>query len=119
MSLFFICLSVAHSKPSDNITELFRNADTVRSSDPIAFNQYLLEIKQNSQLLTEDQQEQLRFYESYAKAYSGDYEGAVKDLQSIIHISSNNLIKFRARTSLVNIFTSQEITKSPSLMYRR
>ena len=104
MSLFFFCLSVAHSNPPVNIKDLFRSADTVRSSDPAAFNEYLFEIKKNSQLLTVDQKEQLLFYESYAKAYSGDYEGAVKDLQSIIHNSSNNLIKFRAKTSLVNIF---------------
>lgn len=104
MSLFFICLSVAQSKPTVNIAELFRNADNVRSSDPASFNQYLLEIKQNSQLLTKDQQEHLLFFESYAKAYSGDYEGASKDLQSIIDASSNKLIRFRARTSLVNIF---------------
>lgn len=104
VSLFLLCFSVAQSSQPSNIAELFRSADTVRSSDPTAFNQYLDEIKQYAQQLTDEQQEHLQFFEGYAKAYSGDYEGAIKELQAITLSSSNNLIKFRARTSLVNIF---------------
>lgn len=104
LSLFFYSTSEASTAQATSLEELFKAADTTRSSDPKAFNQYLGEIKRNSDSLTQQQQELLWFYESYAKAYSGDYEGAISDLQYLIESSNSELMKFRVRTSLVNIF---------------
>ncbi|HEY9030353.1 MAG TPA: GGDEF domain-containing protein [Kangiella sp.] len=104
LSLFFYSSAEASNAQATSLDELFKAADTIRSSDPKAFNQYLGEIKRSSDSLSEQQQELLWFYESYAKAYSGNYEGAINDLQSLIESSNSELMKFRVRTSLVNIF---------------
>ncbi|MHC9509584.1 tetratricopeptide repeat-containing diguanylate cyclase [Kangiella sp. M94] len=104
LSLFFYSTSEASTAQVTSLEELFKAADTTRSSDPKAFNQYLGEIKRSSDSLTQQQQELLWFYESYAKAYSGNYEGAINDLKSLIESSNSKLMKFRVRTSLVNIF---------------
>ncbi len=86
------------------LSEQLEQADQIKSSDPLRFQELLSDIKLHGDKLQKEQQLQLTFLESYSKAYSGDYEGAINGLEVVLNQSTNKTLRFRARTSLVNIF---------------
>lgn len=87
-----------------NFFQQLDRADQIKSSNPELFQEILNDLKNHSDKLETEQQLHLLYLESYSEAYSGGYEEAIKGLNAVLHQSNNKILKFRARTSLVNIY---------------
>ncbi|MEO8670842.1 MAG: GGDEF domain-containing protein [Tahibacter sp.] len=83
--------------------DLLSKADVVKSSDPRQFREILDQLASATQLLSAQQQSQLRYLQAWNFAYAGDYETAVPLLQSIIAEPGDLTLRFRAGVTIVNV----------------
>lgn len=86
------------------LSEQLNHADQIKSSDPALFEELLSQIKLQSDKLTKEERFQFVYLDSYSKAYSGQYDDAIEGFETVLNSSTNQTLRFRARTSLVNIF---------------
>jgi len=87
------------------VSELLRQAEAVRSSDPARFDALLNQVAARKQELAVAQNEQLAYLQAYRLAFAGDYESAIPRLKDLNNDSPDTDTRFRAGSLLVNIYS--------------
>lgn len=88
------------SAPS--VEQLLEQAEAARSADPARFAVLLQQLDQHASQSTQSQREQLRYLNTYRKAYGGDFKGAIADLNDLFNNASDSTVRFKAAAFLVN-----------------
>jgi diguanylate cyclase (GGDEF)-like protein len=101
-----LCLLTSPSGASQPIEALLERAEKVRSSDPQAFRQLLDQLNAQAQQATLSQQEQLRYLNAYALAFSGQHEQAIQEARRLVASSEDVDLKYRAGALIVNSYAS-------------
>jgi len=99
--LLFASISLAAPPVSD----LLRQAETIRSADPARFDSLLEQVAARKRELDVAQAQQLAYLQAYRLAFAGDYEAAVPRLKELISDSPDTDVRFRAGSLLVNIYS--------------
>jgi len=96
---------IAMAYGQTSIDDKLSQADQVATSDPELFASLLQEIKRNDKQLSTQQQHLLDFLVAQQLIFHSEYQAAIVSIKSIINSDTNTLLKFRAKLSLINIFT--------------
>lgn len=104
LSLFCFLYSSIIFSSTQSLEQKLKVADQIKSSDPVYFNEILADLSGYKEQLKKEQLLQLQYLDSYSKAYRGEYDPAIKGYLEVINESEDKSLRFRARTSLVNIF---------------
>jgi diguanylate cyclase (GGDEF)-like protein len=94
----------AFSSESINIDKQLKEADSIRSSDSTKFSNILSKIKKHNDILSSDQQHYLNYLLAYQHSFSGQFEKSIAIYKKIINSNANIELKFRANSSIVNIY---------------
>ncbi len=87
-----------------SLEALIAKADIIKSTDPSQFFKLIADIKLSSADLNAEQLDMLKYFESYGDAYNGEFAKAIKGFNDLLNNSNSQIIKFRAKISLVNIY---------------
>jgi diguanylate cyclase len=79
-------------------------ADSVRTENPTQFNQLLIELENNLNNASTEQQEQFRYLQAYQVAYSGQHNLAIQKANAIFERSKNIAVKYRSGLLAVNSY---------------
>ncbi|TCV94828.1 diguanylate cyclase (GGDEF)-like protein [Luteibacter rhizovicinus] len=93
----------AVASTADNPASQLTHADSIKTSDHVAFVEIIDRLERNPATLSPSQQWHLRYLIAWQDAYGGDYEGATTQLNAIAERSPDAVLRFRARATLVNI----------------
>lgn len=99
-------ISIAHS--DTYVDQKLLQADKMSMSNPELFSTLILELKDESIQLTQDQQNYLDYLVTQQLVFYGELEAAITSTKSIIDSDASALLKFRAKLSLVNIFAHNQ-----------
>jgi len=93
----------AHALESaPSVEQLLAQAEAARSADPGSFAALLQQLDQRAQQATPPQREQIRYLDTYRKAYGGDFKGAIADLHDLFDHASDKTVRFKAAAFLIN-----------------
>lgn len=96
------CATPTHAQTTVPATELIARAEQQRTADNAGFRASLAQLDASRQALTEPQKWHLRYLHAWQQDFGGDIEGAQRNLREIIAQAPDPLIRFRARTTLLN-----------------
>ena len=96
------CATSTHAQTTVPANELIARAEQQRTADNAGFRASLAQLDASRQTLTEPQQWHLRYLHAWQQDFGGDIEGAQRNLREIIAQAPDPLIRFRARTTLLN-----------------
>jgi hypothetical protein len=96
------CATPTHAQTTVPATELIARAEQQRTADNAGFRASLAQLDASRQTLTEPQKWHLRYLHAWQQDFGGDIEGAQRNLREIIAQAPDPLIRFRARTTLLN-----------------
>jgi diguanylate cyclase (GGDEF)-like protein len=96
------CATPTHAQTTVPAAELIARAEQQRTADNAAFRASLAQLDASRQTLTEPQKWHLRYLHAWQQDFGGDIEGAQRNLREIIAQAPDPLIRFRARTTLLN-----------------
>lgn len=88
---------------SEEIARKFTLADNSRLSDPKLFRQLLEELNQQKLHFTPTHQQFFDYLQGFHFAYNGDHDQAEKKLKGILKSNADDLLKFRANHTLINL----------------
>ncbi|PKH88856.1 GGDEF domain-containing protein [Colwellia sp. Bg11-28] len=91
-----------------NLAKKLELADNNRHANPLLFKKIMNELTLEKLRLTAIQQSLLDYLEGYSLAYSGEHDEAERKLKIILNSNASDLIKFRARYTLINISAINE-----------
>lgn len=96
------CATPASAAQVAPASELIARAERDRTADNAAFRASLAQLDASSGTLTESQKWHLRYLHAWQQDFGGDIPGAQRSLREIIVQAPDPLIRFRARTTLLN-----------------
>lgn len=99
----FALLSAMTSSASSDIDALLARAEAVRSSDPAAFSELLVQANAGAAGATPDQLEQIAYLNAYADGYAGRYDEAIAAARKLLD-SEDVEMRFRAGAFVVNSY---------------
>lgn len=102
LAVALACSAPARAQAPPPATELLARAERDRTADNPAFRATLAQLDTAARQLTETQQWHLRYLHAWQQDFSGDIEGSQRALREIIAKAPDPLIRFRARTTLLN-----------------
>lgn len=102
LAVALACAITARAQDLPPATELLARAERDRTADNPAFRATLAQLDTSAQRLNETQRWHLRYLHAWQQDFSGDIEGAQRALREIIAKAPDPLIRFRARTTLLN-----------------
>ena len=102
--LVVLCLVPVSGSASPQVEALLQQAESVRSADPRRFERLLLQLNAQRHEAATDQREQLDYLNAYSHAYNGRYEVAIRDARTLLESTSDEEIKFRAGSLIVNCY---------------
>ncbi|TAM59043.1 MAG: GGDEF domain-containing protein [Rhodanobacter sp.] len=82
---------------------MLRQADVAKTSNHAEFAALMQRLSDGTMKLSAQQQLYLRYLQAWRMGYSGDYDSAIPQLNSIIAESRNATLRFRAGVTLVNL----------------
>ena len=91
-----------HASPQ--VEALLRQAESVRSADPEAFERLLRQVNARRDEATPRQLENLDYLNAYALVFAGRYEDAISDARKLLERSSDTEMRFRAGALIVNSY---------------
>ncbi len=83
-------------------------ADNIRSSQPKQFLVLINELNQERNQLSESQQYYLDYLNLYLLIYQGQLKQAISSANILINSDADRLLKFRAKTSLLNTYANNQ-----------
>ena len=86
-------------------TQLLSRADSVKTGNFSEFVQLLDRLADEDSLLSPEERMHLRYLQAWKLGYQGDYKSATAQLNAIIAESDDPTLRFRARTTLVNMLS--------------
>jgi diguanylate cyclase (GGDEF)-like protein len=89
----------------DDPAQLLKQADSVRTSDHAEFVKLMQRLQTEAATLSPQQRMYLRYLQAWKVGYQGDYETATPLLNAVIAESTDATLRFRARTTLVNMLS--------------
>ena len=96
------------TKNNTTFDEKLAYADEIRSSQPKLFITLINEFNQHTDQITITQQHYLDYLNLYLLIYQGNLADAITASQKLIQSSADNLLKFRAKLSLINIYANNQ-----------
>lgn len=108
MGLVFIALCVHPSiaLASPDFEQQLQTADSLRTTNPKAFEEILQKLDAEAASATPDQMERLGFLQAYKFAYSGQYNLAIEKASAIFSDSKNVSTKYRAGLLMTNTYAT-------------
>jgi diguanylate cyclase (GGDEF)-like protein len=98
-----LTLPSAHADESaPSVEQLLAQAEAARSADPAKFAVLLQQLDQRATQGTLSQREQIRYLDTYRKAYGGDFKGAIADLHDLFNNATDSTVRFKAAAFLIN-----------------
>lgn len=91
-----------------DIDQLLEATDKVRSSDPTKFSELLSELSTQAAQMSSQQSHYFSYLKAYKLTYSGKSKQAFSIFQNILTTDANNLIKFRSRITIINIYAIEQ-----------
>ena len=104
--LWLLCMVPLALPASPRLPDLLREADQIRSGNPVRFNQLLEQIAPLEGEASTQQREKIAYLHAYARAYAGRCDDAVRDSEQIIVGSHDPDIRARASALIVNCHAS-------------
>lgn len=89
--------------PYENLAEKLAKADKNRLLNPALFHSLMKELSQQQNSLSKHQHELYNYLEGYRLGYIGRHSDAEKKLLETLASSTSEVVKFRARYTLINI----------------
>ena len=93
---------------SQEISEKLLLADKNRRDDPQVYKKLLIELSQVTDSFTVEQRYYYQFLQGYLATYRGEYDLADNLFTKILASSANNLIRFRANYTLINVAAAKK-----------
>lgn len=90
---------------TDDPAQLLKQADSIRTSNHPEFVKLLQRLDTEVATLSPQQRMYLRYLQAWKIGYQGDYETATPLLNAVIVESTDATLRFRARTTLVNMLS--------------
>jgi diguanylate cyclase (GGDEF)-like protein len=87
----------------DEAAKLLQKLDSMKTSDPAGFATLLQSLASDSKDLTSAQQETVRYFQAWQRAYDGEYDTAISRMRVIIAQSRDVALIFRAKASIINL----------------
>lgn len=97
--------AVAAVPTTDTASQMLSRADTVKTGNFPEFVQLLGRLSGEDSSLSVQERMHLRYLQAWKLGYQGDYEHATSLLNAVIAESSDSTLRFRARTTLVNMLS--------------
>ena len=89
--------------PAANPDQLLKQADSYRTSNQTKFVAALKQLDDGSFKLSAQQRLYLLYLQGFEDAYKGDYDKAVQLMDQVIDRSTDQVLRFRAGLSVVNV----------------
>ena len=96
-------VAAADPPETDSRTRQLQRADSIKTSNHVAFLKLLEQLDRDDAALSADQRWYLRYLDAWQVAYAGDYDRASTLLSDFIDHSPDATLRFRATATLVNI----------------
>ena len=87
----------------DESVELLRQADSIKTAKPEEFVAILASLDARANQLPKAQQEYLRYLQAWKAFNGGKDETVIPTLQDLIQHASDSTLRFRARSTLINL----------------
>jgi diguanylate cyclase (GGDEF)-like protein len=114
-ALALVCAATgAIAGAPDDSGELLHRADTLKTAKPEEFVAILASLDARASQLPKAQQEYLRYLQAWKALNEGGDEAVIPVLQDLIQHASDSTVRFRARSSLMNI---EEVTRHHDAAY--
>jgi diguanylate cyclase (GGDEF)-like protein len=95
----------AFATPPD-VGTLLERADAMRSVDPRAFEQLVVELDARTGEATPAQREHLRYLKAYQLAYTGRFDLAIQEAATLFETASSDELRFRAGLLAANSYAA-------------
>lgn len=102
LALACVATSVIAGAPEESI-DLLRRADSIKTADPERFLAILTSLDAQATRLPKAQQEYLHYLKAWKGAHEGKDEAVIAPLQQLIQHASDLTLRFRARSTLMNL----------------
>ncbi|ALO33640.1 diguanylate cyclase [Colwellia sp. MT41] len=93
---------------SKEISDKLLLADRNRRDDPLVYKKLLLELSQIKDSFNVEQGYYYQFLQGYLATYRGEYDLADNLLTELLTSSANNLLRFRANYTLINVAAAKK-----------
>lgn len=100
------CRAQPEAGGSPAFEAMLRQADSVRSSDPVQFERLLGQLNASTDIASAAQREQLAYLKAYHLAYTGRFDLAAESLKTLFENAADPTLKFRAGSLLVNSYAA-------------
>lgn len=94
--------SVIAGAPDESV-ELLHRADSIKTAKPEEFVAILASLNARANQLPKAQQEYLRYLQAWKAFNGGKDESVIPSLQDLIKHASDSTVRFRARSTLINL----------------
>ncbi len=101
----WVPVAMAARAASPSVTDLFAQAESIRSAEPARFSALVDALQRRKQEMEPRQREQLEYLEAYRLAFSGNYDAVIPRLKALAASAKDDDIRFRANALLVNLYT--------------
>ena len=103
-ALALVCAATAAiAGTPDEAVELLRRADSIKTAKPEEFVAILASLDARANQLPKAQQEYLRYLQAWKAFNGGKDETVIPSLQDLIQHASDSTLRFRARSTLINL----------------
>ncbi|MEO9078715.1 MAG: GGDEF domain-containing protein [Rhodanobacter sp.] len=89
--------------PAENPAQLLQQADSVKTSNHVEFAALIRQLSGTGMTLTREQQLSLSYLKAFQVGYAGNYDAAIRLLNTVIESSSNRTLRIRAGATAINI----------------
>ena len=101
LALAFFLGSAAATETPD-VTQLLKQADSIKTSDHAGFVQLLQRLGEGAAQASAEQKLYLRYLNAWQNVYDGKYDVAIPQLDAVINESTDTTLRFRAGVTVVN-----------------
>ena len=100
------CLAASNADSSPAFEAMLRQAEVVRSADPVQFQHLLGQLTASVDVASDAQREQLAYLKAYQLGFSGRFDLGIAAARKIFDTTSDQTLKFRAGALMVNSYAS-------------
>ncbi len=100
--------TTAASQYFEKTSKLLKRADEIRRNEPIKFQEIINKLA-SANHFTIEQRHLYNFLVGYGHTFNGEFNKAEKQLTHILTSSANQLIKFRARHTLIHVYAKKKM----------
>jgi diguanylate cyclase (GGDEF)-like protein len=102
IALVCTATGVIAGAPEDSM-ELLRRADSIKTRNPEEFLSILASLEARAARLPREQQEYLRYFKAWKTLNEGKEQAALPSLEQLVQNASDPTLRFRARSTLMNL----------------